>query len=214
MSVNRLSNQICTFLVLPCLLWSGCSVDVASVEEEQPNLSPPKREAPALSLKIPTQAGSDKGSGAKADAAVRSLRGKMSPEEIQATLDSMDEYEQTTVILRFLSFTLLFYYSVYDIFPSEDEGLAILLDPPPSPNEKKYEFARDILLLDGWGREVQYREDSFGDLPGFKLRSLGPDGVESADDMFPEAEIEKLSIEVTMTIAAGGLSKVSAENLE
>jgi hypothetical protein len=131
--------------------------------------------------------------------------GKMSPEEMKNTLAAMAPEERSKVVLRFLSFTLLFFYSVYHRYPTAEEGLEILLSPPPGPEGKVYDpFARDILLLDGWDRKVQFSTSTFsGNLPGFKLRSLGPDGVESGDDIFPD--VEDVTIQVTGTIAAGGL---------
>ena len=186
-------------VVLGLLSLLGCSPDVASpetkVEPQAPQASPDVQASPVSSV-------SSKGLQIE-----RSLRG-MGPEEVNETLAGMQPQERTEVVLRFLSFTLLFYYSVYNQYPTAEEGLDILLAPRPAPSGKVYEpFARDVLLVDGWQRKVQYQPVSFPNgLPGFKLRSLGPDGVESSDDVAPD--VENLSIEVTATIAAGGLDQM------
>ncbi len=185
--------------VLGLIFQTGCSPDVAS-PDTQVVFQEPQSPAPA---QAPTGS-SPLAKGARIE---RDLRG-MGPEEVNETLSGMPPQERSEVVLRFLSFTLLFYYSVYNHYPSAEEGLDILLTPPPAPNGKTYEpFARDVLLLDGWQRKVQYQPVSFPNgLPGFKLRSLGPDGVESGDDLAPD--VENLTVEVTATIAAGGLDEM------
>ncbi len=193
-------RRIIALMAVPgLLLLKGCSPDVASpetkVETQAPQSSSTVQAPPVPSV-------SSKGLQIE-----RSLRG-MGPEEVNETLAGMSPQERTEVVLRFLSFTLLFYYSVYNQYPTAEEGLDILLAPPPAPSGKVYEpFARDVLLVDGWQRKVQYQPVSFPNgLPGFRLRSLGPDGVESSDDIAPD--VENLSIEVTATIAAGGLDEI------
>ena len=133
--------------------------------------------------------------------------GNLGAEDIQGILDGMSPDEHTEVVLRFVSFTLLFYYAVYNTYPTAEQGLDILLDPPPDPDGKTYDpFAREILLQDGWGNRLVYEPKLVGDrLPFFKLSSLGADGIESGDDVFPD--VEEVSLEVTGTIAAGGLDK-------
>jgi hypothetical protein len=184
--------------VLGMVLQTGCSPDVASPDTKV-GVSPQE-----TSVGQPATEPSPSNKGLRIE---RDLRG-MGPEEVNETLAGMQPQERTEVVLRFLSFTLLFYYSVYNHYPTAEEGLDILLNPPPAPTGKVYEpFARDVLLIDGWQRKVQYQPVAFPNgLPGFKLRSLGPDGVESGDDVPPD--VENLTIEVTATIAAGGLDEI------
>ncbi len=189
-------------LIMGLMLQSGCSPDVAS----------PETQAVSQESQVSSPGQTPPGSPPSSDGLrlERALRG-MGPEEVNETLSGMDPLERTEVVLRFLSFTLLFYYSVYNRYPTAEEGLDILLDPPPAPSGKVFEpFARDVLLIDGWQRKVQYQPIDFPNgLPGFRLRSLGPDGVESADDMAPD--VEDLSVEVTATIAAGGLDEMKQQ---
>jgi hypothetical protein len=183
-------------------LLSGCSPDVASPDLEQASQVQADRQE--VTPNLTTQpAAEDK-------LALEKAMKKMNPEDINATLASMQPEERTEVVLRFVSFALLFYYSVYNRYPTVEEGLDILLNPPPAPNGKIYDpFAREVLLLDGWQRKLQYTILTFANgLPGFKLRSLGPDGVPSEDDVAPD--VEELAVEVTATIAAGGLGDIPA----
>jgi hypothetical protein len=139
------------------------------------------------------------------NSAIAKMMNKMNREDIDQTLAAMSPDERTKVVLRFVSFTMVFYFYVYGHYPTQEEGLDILLAPPPSPEGKKYDpFAREVLLLDGWGRKLQYTVTAGENgLPGFKLRSLGPDGTESGDDVFPD--VEEVVAQVTGTIVAGGV---------
>lgn len=185
-------------VILGLVLQSGCSPDVASPDSE------PQTTA------VPPQVPQDSSAPAKKDLQVERALRKMSAEEVNETLSGMPPQERTEVVLRFLSFTLLYFYSVYHRYPNAQEGIDLLLTPPPAPGGKEVEpFAREMLLVDGWQRKVQYQPVDFPNgLPGFRLRSLGPDGVESGDDVAPD--VENLSVEVTGTIAAGGLEEIKS----
>ena len=134
--------------------------------------------------------------------------GSLEPEEITRILSEYPPEEQTTIILRFLSFTLLFFYAVYQRYPTAEEGLGILLAPPPAPDGRKIDaLAREILLSDSWGRRMAYAPTTIeGGLPFFSLRSLGPDGLESADDIVPD--VEEVCKETSQRIAAGELDRM------
>ena len=41
--------------------------------------------------------------------------------------------------------------------------------------------------------------------PFFAVRSFGPDGTESGDDMFPEPDVEQTCLDATRRILAGEL---------
>jgi hypothetical protein len=207
------SNIIGGMVVLLLILFSGCAPTPASLDAED-------------TAKAEDAAGGEAGTDSQAapqsppDMALGlpgginpAGMGKLGAEDIQEILDDMNPDEHTEVVLRFVSFTLLFYYYVYNAYPTAEQGLDILLNPPPAPDGKTYDpFAREILLKDGWGNRLVYEPKQVGDgLPFFKLRSLGADGIESGDDVFPD--VEEVSLEVTGTIAAGGLNE-ARENVE
>ncbi len=189
----RRTPRILSTILIPALLFAGCSPNVASPDEK------------------PSAPGDAKSSTSTPKEGASFIRGGANPgdlmgaENIEQTLGEMPPDERTTVILRFVSFALLYFYTVYKRYPTEEEGLAILLNPPPAPDgSKKEPFARDILLLDQWGRQVHYVSTPFPNgLPGFKLSSLGPDGVASTDDLFPD--VEQVTMETSAIIAQGGL---------
>ncbi|GMV67289.1 MAG: hypothetical protein AMXMBFR75_30810 [Candidatus Hinthialibacteria bacterium] len=183
---------LCFSLILPM----GCSPDVASTDPQGSTQSTPE---------IPPggPAAAPPGQNALLDPQIN----QMNEEDIEKTLQTMDPVERSRVVLRFLSFTMLLFYSVYDRYPTAEEGLDILLNPPPSQKRRdNTPFAKDVLLNDGWGRKIQYEVTDFGNgLPGFKLRSLGPDGILSDDDLYPD--VQELAVQATGTIAAGGLDQ-------
>lgn len=185
---------LCFSLTLPM----GCSPDVASTDTSPAGQSTSGQSSAATDPE------------GKESALFGSQFNQMNDEDIQKTLETMEPVERTRVVLRFLSFTMLLFYSIYDRYPAAGEGLEILLTPPPSTKRRdNAPFAKDVLLLDGWGRKIQYEVTDFGNsLPGFKLRSLGPDGTLSGDDLFPD--VQELAIQATGTIAAGGLDKIDS----
>lgn len=198
-------------LILPLSLPMGCAPKSASVDEEA--------KTSEASSPNPIPSGDPGDNGDPASSAPNfgfpknpAEMGKMDTEDIETILAGMSPDEHTTVILRFVSLTLLFFYAVFDRFPTAEEGLDILLDPPPAPDGKTFEnpFARDILLLDAWGQRVVYEPVTLDDgQPFFSLKSLGEDGVEGNDDMTPEPDFEKVTLETAQRIAAGELDQMS-----
>lgn len=187
------SIRFLSTILIPALLLAGCSPNVASPDAQ------PSAKGDSKSTSAVPQEGSSFVSGGANPGDL------MGAENIEQTLNEMPPDERTTVILRFVSFALLYFYTVYKRYPTAEEGLAILLNPPPAPDgTKKEPFARDILLLDQWGRKVHYVPTPFPNgLPGFKLSSLGPDGVVSGDDLVPD--VEQVTMETSAIIAQGGL---------
>lgn len=59
-------------------------------------------------------------------------------------------------------------------YPSESEGLKVLLTPPP---------LIENLPTDPWGNPYQYRFPAERSIQGYDLFSFGPDGVPSNDDI-------------------------------
>jgi hypothetical protein len=203
-------RSMALLLILPLLLPMGCAPKSASVEEESKTS---EATSPA-----PVPSGEAGASGDQANNAANfgfprnpAEMGKMDTEDIETILAGMSPDEHTTVILRFVSLTLLFFYAVFDRFPTPEEGLDILLNPPPAPDGKAFEnpFARDILLLDAWGQRIVYEPITLEDgQPFFSLKSLGEDGVEGNDDRVPEPDFEKVTLETAQRIAAGELDKM------
>ncbi len=136
--------------------------------------------------------------------------GKMSEMDIERILAEKTPDEATLINLRFVSIALLLFDVIYDRYPSEEEGLTILLDPPVTPQgEKRDPIAREILLKDGWGNPIQYRLDTWeNDLPGFAVWSWGPDGDESSDDILPDFMDE--IVKTAAMIEAGALDEMKS----
>lgn len=193
-------------LVLTACLF-GCSPNVASVEEGASNPASGSTEvrsneappAPTLSQKsdIPNS---------PFDAA---MPGGGGAESIDEALSKMTPDQHTEVMLRYVSLQLLLYFSMYREYPSSEQGLDLLLGPvPPPPSGRgKYEpIAKPEHLKDGWGNKLTYEEITLDNgVPGFKLRSLGADGILSDDDRAPDMEDDVA--QVTEQILAGALDK-------
>ena len=136
--------------------------------------------------------------------------GKMSEADIERILSEKSPEEATLINLRFVSIALLLFEVIYDRYPTEGEGLAILLDPPLTPKgEKREPIAREILLRDGWGNPIQFKLATWeGNLPGFEVWSWGPDGNESADDIRPDFMDE--IVKTAAMIEAGALDEMKS----
>ncbi len=67
-------------------------------------------------------------------------------------------------------------------FPMTEEGLSALLSKPASASNWNGPYL-EAKPLDPWGKEYQYRYPGEHALIGYDLFSLGPDGVESPDDI-------------------------------
>jgi general secretion pathway protein G len=71
-------------------------------------------------------------------------------------------------------------------FPTESEGLAALIHCPPSLDEKRWRgpyFTRERVPEDPWGNPFQYRCPGIHNPKTYDVWSLGPDGIESSDDI-------------------------------
>ena len=73
----------------------------------------------------------------------------------------------------------------YGRYPTTEEGLDSLVHKPVDPVIAK-RWVQQILFvsLDPWGRPYKYRCPGRRDPETFDLYSRGPDGVESADDIY------------------------------
>ncbi|MDQ8202959.1 type II secretion system major pseudopilin GspG [Pelagicoccus sp. SDUM812003] len=70
-------------------------------------------------------------------------------------------------------------------YPTTDQGLQALLQKPSNVSGKwsgPYIEGKDD-LVDAWGNELKYRYPSSNNPGSYDLYSLGPDGVESEDDI-------------------------------
>jgi general secretion pathway protein G len=69
-------------------------------------------------------------------------------------------------------------------FPSTEQGLAALVTKPMSePQPKRWTQLLTEVPLDPWGTPYAYASPGKKSTTGFDLYSLGPDRVESADDV-------------------------------
>ena len=108
--------------------------------------------------------------------------GLQSPEEIVATLPPA---EQARTVINALAFFLTAYRCHTGQFPSQHEGLKALVERPESvqpPESWQGSYSPESFLTDPWGRPYQYRWLDGAEIL-FDLRSLGPDGVQSEDDL-------------------------------
>lgn len=68
--------------------------------------------------------------------------------------------------------------------PTSDQGLKALVSPPTSdPKPRKWRQLMEEVPLDPWGQEYRYQIPGKYKKSGYDLYSLGPDGVESDDDI-------------------------------
>lgn len=84
------------------------------------------------------------------------------------------------------------YDSVVGHPPSEEDGLGVFVHPPRDPDgHLKWRIQLyEALPLDPWHRPFVYRFPGRRNPGSFDLFSLGPDGVESDDDIYPAPESE------------------------
>lgn len=74
------------------------------------------------------------------------------------------------------------YYLDNGSYPTTDQGLAALVTPPTSgrtPNNYEQGGYIEKLPTDPWGNQYFYQSDG----STYALKSFGPDGVQSADDI-------------------------------
>jgi general secretion pathway protein G len=69
-----------------------------------------------------------------------------------------------------------------DRYPSNDEGLKLLVDPPSGEEEKKWRGPYiKVLRPDPWGNPYQYRNPGIRRTSGFDLWSRGADGADGGE---------------------------------
>ena len=92
-----------------------------------------------------------------------------------------------------LSTALDLYEMDSGLYPTTDQGLAALKtrpEQPPVPKNWRGPYLKKSSPKDPWGNPYQYRSPGAHN-PDYDLSSLGPDGVESADDIANWEENEK-----------------------
>jgi len=67
--------------------------------------------------------------------------------------------------------------------PTTEQGIQALVTKPSGEGLGNWKPLFEELPLDPWGRPYIYRNPGRNNLQGFDLFSLGPDGVESDDDI-------------------------------
>ena len=68
--------------------------------------------------------------------------------------------------------------------PTTEQGLQALVQRPTSePVPEKWTQLMEEVLKDPWGKQYQYKQPAERSKKGYDLYSLGPDGVESEDDI-------------------------------
>jgi general secretion pathway protein G len=73
----------------------------------------------------------------------------------------------------------------YGRYPTNEEGLDALVHKPSDPAiAEKWVQQISFIDRDPWGRQYQYRCPGRRNPEMFDLYSVGPDGVESADDIY------------------------------
>lgn len=68
-------------------------------------------------------------------------------------------------------------------YPSSDEGLKALLEPPASVQDWRGPYIKRGIPKDPWGNTYVYRYPGRNNAHGFDLFSLGADGREGNDDI-------------------------------
>jgi general secretion pathway protein G len=68
-------------------------------------------------------------------------------------------------------------------FPTTQEGLAALIEPPPGAQNWRGPYLERGVPADPWGNPYVYRNPGQHNPRGFDLYSLGPDGREGNDDI-------------------------------
>jgi general secretion pathway protein G len=84
-----------------------------------------------------------------------------------------------------LETNLIRYRTVCDMFPTNAQGLQALVTRPsanPIPKQWK-QFLQASAIKDPWNLPYQYKNPGARNKGGYDIYSLGPDGVESEDDI-------------------------------
>ncbi len=119
-----------------------------------------------------------------------------SPEEILAEMGPID---RSKTVINSLAFMLLAFRCHTGRFPTQEEGLSSLLNPPGdlTPEQWRGPYASESFLIDPWGVAYRYvREDN--DLFIYDLRSAGEDTVfDTTDDIAFKRPSTKRSVLAT-----------------
>ena len=68
--------------------------------------------------------------------------------------------------------------------PTTEQGLLALVEPPTvAPEPRRWKKLLEELPKDPWNRDYVYRFPGVKNPTGFDIFSLGPDGIESEDDI-------------------------------
>jgi general secretion pathway protein G len=80
---------------------------------------------------------------------------------------------------------LMSYKTMNMFYPTQQQGLEALVRRPTSdPQPKRWsEFVKPDALMDPWGSKIQYRYPGKHNPQSYDIFSLGPDKVESDDDI-------------------------------
>lgn len=94
--------------------------------------------------------------------------------------------DETDVVRIFVNDTMkasLFRYRIdHGKYPSSREGLSVLTNWPPASSQFNLPYLQEI-PLDPWANPYQYRSPGLHNPKGYDLWSMGPDGVDSMDDI-------------------------------
>lgn len=157
-------------LLLPVLLVACSQSEPVQVSQSSPQPAVPPTPQSALGMpsreSVPETAGSE----------------VPSPEELVAALPPV---EQAQAVINFLAISLFAYRCHTGQYPTQQQGLGVLVERPADLSPEALwqgPYSPQTFLNDPWQRPYEYR---WLDGPEvlFTLRSLGPDGLESEDDI-------------------------------
>jgi len=145
------------------------------------------------------------GCGGEAKPPVSSPGAHMGAQDKELTVfmasDPSEYMKEVQMDMNHLVIPLFFYKSHTGTWPTTEEGLRALIEAPEDPVTRakwKGEYIptdipnADQLFIDPWGHPYVYRLTPGGEKP-FELKSLGPDGVESEDDIsYTEFDVSQL----------------------
>ena len=101
-----------------------------------------------------------------------------------ALFSSSQEKVASMYVKSSLEAPLLMYRTDIGSYPSTEEGLAALMKAPESAGARwKGPYLKNTSLLDPWKKPYRYAYPGVRNPGTYDLWSLGPDGVESADDI-------------------------------
>lgn len=92
---------------------------------------------------------------------------------------------KTNFQISSLAAALVQYRTLNGNYPSQAQGLeALVTCPRGAPQPTRWtQCVKAEGILDLWGRKMQYRYPGKHNTKSYDIYSLGPDGVESADDI-------------------------------